>query len=58
MATVNIPVQMISVCEVNGDIKPIRFRFEYEERLLRTVSVKEVVNRIETNYVGVRTICF
>ena len=58
MAAENIPVQMISVCETDGVMKPIRFRFEDEDNLLRTVSVKEVVNRTETNFIGIKMISF
>lgn len=56
MAPLNLPIQMISVCDVDGELRPLRFRFEDETHRLRVVKVAEIVDSKELNYVGVQ--CF
>lgn len=56
MAPLNIPIQMISVCDVDGELRPLRFRFEDAEHRLRVVKVAEILVSKELNYVGVQ--CF
>lgn len=56
--TVNIPVQMISVCSTVGDITPMRFRFESEDHSIETVSIDSVLARKNTGYNGIVEIQF
>ncbi len=58
MDAMNIPVQMISVCDYDGRIRPIRFRFEDSEHCMRTVRIQEVVTEKEIQYVGVEAFAY
>lgn len=55
---INIPIQMISVCSTNGDLLPLRFRYEDSEHLLQTVHVLETVFKKEINYVGIEAFLY
>jgi len=46
------PVDVISVCNANGDIRPLRLRFEDDQRQLMRVNIEEVVSTKEIKYVG------
>lgn len=48
----NRPVDVISVCNADGTIKPLRFRFEDESNQLLRVDIEEVVNTREVQFVG------
>ena len=50
---VNLPIQVISVCGADGQISPLRFRFEDENHALHTVNVLEVVDVRTVAYVGI-----
>lgn len=54
----NRPVEMISICSTEGRILPVRFRFEAEDRSIRTVQISEVVSSKEISYVGVEAILY
>ena len=54
----NRPVEMISICSTEGRILPVRFRFEAEDRSIRTVSISEVVSTKEISYVGIEAILY
>lgn len=54
--TVNIPIQMISVCSTVGDITPMRFRYEDEDHSIETVSIDSVLAHKDTAYNGIREI--
>lgn len=49
----NLPVEMISVCGVDGTITPLRFRLEDEAHCLQTVAITRVVSRKTIQYAGV-----
>lgn len=48
----NNPVDVISVCSANGDIRPLRIQMEDEERQLLRVNIESVVKCEEIVYVG------
>lgn len=50
-----MPVEMISVCDAEGQLRPLRFRFEDAAHRLHTVRVSEVVTSKEINYVGLQS---
>lgn len=58
MDVLRIQVEMISVCGFEGKLRPLRFRFEDEERCLQTVSVTQVLDRREITYVDVEYFFF
>ena len=54
----NCPVDVISVCSANGDIRPLRFRMEDEAHQLLRVDIDEVVNCRTVAYVGIEAHIF
>jgi hypothetical protein len=46
-------VDMIAVCNADGTLLPLRFRFEDGERQIRRVQVLEILSRREIRYVNV-----
>ncbi|MDO4582453.1 MAG: hypothetical protein Q4B96_07735 [Bacillota bacterium] len=52
MAALNLPIQMISVCDADGRISPLRFRLADET----VVRIGEVLAAKEQNYAGAH--CF
>ena len=54
MKTVNLPIEMISVCAVDGQMRPLRFRLEDRQRQLVVVPVREVVVSRETDFAGTK----
>jgi hypothetical protein len=48
-----MPIQMIFLCNTDGSIRPIRFRFEDEEHHLNTVQVTEIKVMNEIHYAGI-----
>lgn len=53
MDALNLQVEMISVCSTDGQLKPLRFRFEDAEHRLQTVSITEILCDKEICYVGI-----
>ena len=54
----NIPIQMISVCSTNGELLPLRFRYEDKEHLLQTVNILETVCKKDINYIGIEAFLY
>ena len=54
----NCPVDVISVCSANGDIRPLRFRMEDEEHRLLRVDIDEVISSRRIQYVGIEAHIF
>ena len=52
------PVDVISVCNTEGEIRPLRFQLEDEEHQLLRVNVQEVVSVREIQHVGVEAHIF
>lgn len=52
------PVDVISMCSANGDIRPLRFRMEDEEHQLLRVDIDEVVSWKPIQYVGIEAQIF
>ena len=52
------PVDVISVCSADGEIRPLRLRFEDEQKQLFRVNIDEVVSKTEIQYVGVEAVVF
>ena len=58
MNLVNHPVDVISVCSANGEIRPLRMRVEDEEHQLLRVDIDEVVSTKSVQYVGIEAHIF
>ena len=54
----NCPVDVISVCSANGDIRPLRFRMEDEAHQLLWVDIDEVISSRRIQYVGIEAHIF
>ena len=54
----NRPVDVISVCNADVTIKPLRLRFEDESNQLLRVDIEEVVSTREVQFVGVEATIF
>ena len=55
---VNMPVDVISVCSADGQIRPLRLRMETEDHQLLRVDIDEVISRKDVQYVGVEAQIF
>ena len=54
----NQPVDVISVCSANGDIKPLRLRMEDEEHQLLRVDIHEIISVKPIQFVGIEAQIF
>ncbi len=52
------PVDVISVCNADGSIRPLRLRLEGEDKALVRVDVEQVLSIREVPYVGVEALIF
>lgn len=52
------PVDVISMCSANGQIRPLRFRMEDESHQLLRVDIDEVINCRHIQYVGIEAQVF
>ena len=53
-----LPVDVISVCSAEGEIKPLRLRFENQDREKIRVDIEEIVKPREITYTGVEAHIF
>lgn len=51
--TVNIPIQLISVCSTQGKLTPLSFRYEDENHEIITVKVLHTQCCRENHFVGI-----
>lgn len=58
MSNRNVPVQMISHCAADGELKPLRFRFEDAAHMLHTVHISEVIDSRKIEYVGIEAFIY
>lgn len=54
----NQPVDVISVCHADGEIRPLRLRMEDENHQLLRVDIDEIVSIKEIQYVGIEAQIF
>lgn len=52
------PVDVISLCSANGDIRPLRMRMEDAEHRLLRIDIDEVISSKEVQYVGIEAQIF
>ena len=58
MGEVNTPIDVISVCEASGAIKPLRFRMEDAEHKLCRIDIDQVISTRKIQYVGIEAHIF
>lgn len=46
------PADVISLCEADGQIRPLRVRFMDEEHSYRRLDIERIVRRDEIRYIG------
>ena len=49
----NLPVEVISLCSADGEIRPLRFRMEDEAHQLLRIDIDEVISVKPIQYVGI-----
>ena len=54
----NHPVDVISVCSANGDIRPLRLRMEDEQHQLLRVDIDEIISVKPIQFVGIEAQIF
>ena len=54
----NSPVDVISVCSANGDIRPLRLRLEDGEHQLLRIDIDEVISMKPVQFVGIEAQIF
>ena len=52
------PVDVISICSADGQIRPLRLRMEDEDRKLLRVNIDEVISVKQIQYVGIEAFVF
>ena len=52
------PVDVISMCSADGNIRPLRFRMENEKHHLVRIDIDEVISCKEIQYVGIEARVF
>ena len=58
MGELNTPIDVISVCAADGEIKPLRFRMEEEDHTLRRIDIAQVISTRQIQYVGIEAQIF
>ena len=53
-----LPIDMICICESAGDIKPLRFRFIGTDQVLQTAAVTQILSSKSVQFVGIEGIDF
>ena len=56
--TGSFPIDVISVCSADGEIRPLRFRMEDETHQLLRVDIAEVISMKPIQYVGIEAQIF
>lgn len=52
------PVDVISVCSADGEIRPLRFRMEDDRHQLLRIDITEIVGMKAVQYVGIEAQIF
>ena len=52
------PVDVISVCSADGEIRPLRFRMEDDRHQLLRIDITEIVSMRTVQYVGIEAQIF
>ena len=58
MANRTLPVQVLAACGVDGQMQPLRFRFEDREHQLNHVQLPDIIDHRFVEYVSHETFVF
>ncbi len=58
MEQVRQPIDVISLCSADGEIRPLRLRIEDDEHALLRVDIDEIISVNEIEYVGMEATVF
>ena len=58
MERINSPVDVISMCSANGEIRPLRLRMETKDHRLLRIDIDEIVSSKAIQYVGIEAQIF
>jgi len=58
MGELNTPIDVISVCEASGELRPLRFRMEGEDHKLLRIDIDRVISTRKIQYVGIEAHIF
>ena len=53
-----LPVDVISLCSSDGELRPLRLRMEDEDHQLLRIDIEEVISIKEVQYVGIEAHVF
>lgn len=53
-----IPVDVISVCSADGQIRPLRLRLEDESKQMLRIHIEEIISTRDVPYVGAEAMIF
>jgi len=54
----NCPVDVISMCSADGEIRPLRLRLENDAHQLQRIDIDEVISVKQVQYVGIEAQIF
>ena len=58
MSSNTFPIDVISVCSADGQIRPLRFRMEDDDHQLLRVDIDEIISCRHIQYVGIEAQVF
>lgn len=53
-----VPIHMLSLCDPEGKMRPVRFQMETADHRLETVSITQVLSTHGISYVGVEAMVY
>ena len=54
----NLPIQVIVHCDAQGELRPLRFRYEDRQHQIHTVQVEQVTDSRKVEFVGIEAILY
>ena len=54
----NLPVQVIVHCDAQGDLRPLRFRYEDKQHQIHTIRVEQVTDSRKVEFVGIEAMLY
>lgn len=58
MQSYPIPVHMLSLCDTQGRMEPVRFRVEDQAHQLHTISIQQILSQHAVEYVGIEAMVY
>lgn len=55
MEILNKPIEMIALCGLNGELRPLRFRYEDVGHHPQVVHIREIISTKESLQVGIQS---